>query len=80
LTVCLLEFIILLKQMEVELTKGMYDSDFYRTLMENHKEKIIFDIKKERYELKKRINHLEQSLEGMGISDFELTKSLEIKK
>lgn len=45
---------------------------FLSEFMGDLKEKLILERKKELYELKKRIKHLEQELDGMGVKDFEL--------
>lgn len=53
--------------------KSNSNSDFYWSMtMLDHKDKLIFERKKERYDLKKRIKYLEMELQGMGVSDFEL--------
>ncbi len=45
-----------------------FDYEYYQELMmEKHKEKLISDRKQEIEQLKKRIKHLEQELQGMGV-------------
>jgi len=50
--------------------KKKFEREIYLSdVMEKHKEELILEKKKELYELKKRIKHLEMELEGMGIRD-----------
>ena len=50
---------------------------FYWSMMVDHKQKLILEIKKEHQELKKRIKYLEMEMQGMGIRDFDLPISTE---
>lgn len=46
--------------------------EFKEKQLQQYKDKLIFERKKEIHDLKKRIKYLEMELQGMGVSDFEL--------